>query len=154
MMPAINVGMASRSLPPAKRGKLREYRHAVGNNQWARQRPRSNAHDQWSGHENIVGFERLIDLREPFRPRSRAAATFFIEGQFELAQQFHHFAARGDMREAWPRSERRLVEIVKPGETAREELAIDHALGQTIDRAEAETERQLVQPFGHQLLVA
>src|SRR6185312_16323229 len=53
-----------------------------------------------------------------------------------------------------PRAERRLVEIVERGQPAREELAVDDALGETVDAAEAHAARQLVDALADQLLVA
>ncbi len=50
--------------------------------------------------------------------------------------------------------QRRLVEIVEGGQTTREEFAIHDTLGKAIERAEAQTQRQLFQPLRHQLLVA
>jgi len=44
------------------------------------------------------------------------------------------------MRHIRPGAERRLVEIVERRQSAREKFAVDHALGEAIDRAEAEAE--------------
>src|SRR5207248_4360981 len=58
------------------------------------------------------------------------------------------------MAEIWPGAEGGLVDIVKGGEPAREKLAIDDAFGKTINRAEAEAERQFIKAIGDKLLVA
>jgi len=45
--------------------------------------------------ENVVEFERLVDLCEPFGPVGCAAAAALIERQFQLAQQAGDLLARG-----------------------------------------------------------
>src|SRR5882724_13363280 len=115
------------------------------------------AADVWAlvlGADDVVDFERLVDLVEPFGPVRRAAPAALVERKLQLAQQARHLFARRDMAEIRARAERRLVDVVERGETARKELAIDHAFGKAVDGAEAETERQILQPFGDELLVA
>ena len=58
------------------------------------------------------------------------------------------------MAEIWPGAERGLVDLVQRGEPAWEKLAIDDAFGKTINRAEAEAERQFIKAIGDKLLVA
>jgi len=87
-----------------------------------------------------VDFERLVDLVEPLRPVGGTAAAALVERQLQLAQQARHFLASGDIAEARAGVQRRLVEIVERGQAPREELAVDHALGKTVHRAEAEPE--------------
>src|SRR5882724_3726922 len=115
------------------------------------------AADVWAlvlGADDVVDFERLVDLVEPFGPVRRAAPAALIERKLQLAQQARRLFARRDMAEIRAGAERRLIEVVERGETARKELAIDHALGKAIDRAEPEPERQFLQPVGDELLVA
>ena len=50
-------------------------------------------------------------------------------------EQRDHFLASSHMREVRTRAERRLVEIVERGQSARKEFAIDDALGETFDAA-------------------
>jgi hypothetical protein len=88
--------------------------------------------------DNVVDFQRLVDLGEPFRPVRRPPAAAFIKRQLELAQQARYLFPRRDMAAVRPRSERGFVYIVERSQTAREELAIDHALGKAVDRAETE----------------
>src|SRR6476469_3738989 len=90
--------------------------------------------------EDVVKFERLVDLAEPFGAVGCPATTALVERQLQLAQQARDLFARRDMAQARAGPKRCLVEIVERGEPARKELAIDHAFGKTVDRAEAETE--------------
>src|SRR6266436_5682508 len=106
------------------------------------------------GADDVVEFERLVDLVEPFGPVRRAAPAPLIERKLQLAQQARHLFARRDMAEVRAGAERCLVDIVECGEAARKELAIDHALGEAVDGTEAEPERQVLQSVGDELLVA
>src|ERR1700689_2862161 len=69
-----------------------------------------------SGAEDVVDFERLVELIEPFGTVGGAAATAFIERQFELAQQAGDFLACRYMAHARTSAERCLVEVVKRGQ--------------------------------------
>src|SRR5438046_160948 len=77
------------------------------------------------GADDVVEFERLVDLVEPFGPIRSAAPAALIERKLQLAQQARHLLARRDMAEIRAGAERRLVEVVERGETARKELTID-----------------------------
>src|SRR6516164_9919799 len=79
-----------------------------------------------SGAEDIVDFDRRVNLAEPFGAVGRAAAAALVEGQPELAQQARHLLAGGDMAEIGPHAERGLIDVVERSQTTREELAIDH----------------------------
>ena len=71
---------------------------------------------------------------------ARAAArrlAVFRHRQVQRVEQRDHLLAGGDVRHVRPRAERGLVEIVERGQAAREELAIDDALGEAVDGAEA-----------------
>src|SRR6185437_14002412 len=102
---------------------------------------------------DVMKFERLVELVEPFGPVGRAAAAAFVQRQLQLAQQAGDFLAGGDMSEARTGAERGLVEVVERGQAARKELAIDHPLREAVDRTEPEPERQVVEAFGDELLV-
>src|SRR4051794_33905752 len=106
------------------------------------------------GAEDVVDFERLVDLGEPFGPAGGAAATAFVERQLQLTQQAGDLLARGNMSHARTGAERPLVEIVKRGQAAREKFAVDDALGKSVDRTEAEAEGQILETVGNHLLVA
>ena len=83
---------------------------------------------------------------------ARAAARrlpFSDSGRCSTVEQRNYFLSRGDVRLDWPRAERRLVEIVECGQAAREKFAIDHALGEAVDPAEAHTLRQFGQPLAN-----
>ena len=79
-------------------------------------------------------FERLVDLVEPLGTVGRAAAAAFIERQFQLAQQAGDLLARGQVAHARTGAERRLVEVVERGETARKKFTIDHAFGEAFTK--------------------
>src|SRR5258705_5791090 len=100
-----------------------------------------------------MDLERLVDLVEPFGTVGGATAAALIERQFQLAQQARDLLPRRYVAHARTGAERGLVEVVERGQPARKELAVNHALGETIDRAEAEPERQIVEAIGDQLLV-
>ena len=74
--------------------------------------------------------------------------------QAQGIEQADDFLARRDMRHVRPGAKRRLVEIVKRGQPAREKFAIDHALCKTIHAAEAHAFGQFVDTIAHQPLVA
>src|SRR5450631_201828 len=88
------------------------------------------------GAEDVVDFERLVDLGEPFRPVGGPAAATLVERQFQLAQQARDLLARRDVTHVRPGTERRLVKIVERGQPARKKLAVNDAFGETVDRAE------------------
>src|SRR6266403_610407 len=104
--------------------------------------------------DDIVEFERLVDLAEPFGAVGGAATAALVEREFQLAQQARNLLARGDVTEIRPGAERGLVEVVERGEPAREKLAVHHPLRETVDGAEAEAGREIVEAVGDELLVA
>src|SRR5947207_11254906 len=106
------------------------------------------------GAEDVVEFERFVDLAEPFGPVGSAAAAPLVEGQFQLAQQAGHLLARRHVTQARTGAKGCFVDVVERSQAARKKLAVNHAFGETIDRAEAEPERQLVEAVGDELLVA
>ena len=61
-----------------------------------------------------------------------------IDRQPERRQQGADFLLRGGMGEARTGAQHRHVERIERGEPAREELAIDRALGKSIEEPEAE----------------
>src|SRR5579864_6942168 len=93
-----------------------------------------------SGADDVVNLERLIDLAEPFRPTGRAASPALIQRQLQLAQQARHLLPRRHMAEVGPGAQRGLVDVVERRQSARKELAINHALGETVDRAKTQPE--------------
>ena len=82
--------------------------------------------------------ERFVDLGEPLGPVGGAAPTAFIERQLELAEQTRHLFPRRDVAEVRLGAQSGLVDVVERGQAARKELAVDDALGEAVDRAEAE----------------
>ena len=86
-----------------------------------------------------MDLERLVDLIEPFGPVGSAAAAALIDRQFQLAQQARNFFPHHHMLHARASAER-LIKVVKRSQAAWEKLAINLALGKTIDRAAAEPE--------------
>src|SRR6202044_2779966 len=88
--------------------------------------------------QQVVELERLARLRDPFGARRRAALAALVDRQPQRVDQRLDLVARGPMRDCRPQPERLLVEFVERGEPAREEFAIDHALGETVDAAKAE----------------
>src|SRR5689334_22000630 len=96
--------------------------------------------------QNVVDFERLVDLGEPFGPICRATAASFVERQLKLAQQARDLFARRDMAEVWSCAEGGLVDVIESRQSARKELAIDHTLRKAVDRAKAKPERQFLEP--------
>ena len=93
--------------------------------------------------DDVVDLERLVHDRIPFGAGGGAALAVFRQRQMQRIEQRDDFLARGDMRQARPRAERRLVEVVERGQAAREEFAIDDALGETIDPAERQPLRRV-----------
>src|SRR5258708_7286442 len=100
-----------------------------------------------------MDFERLVDLAEPFGPVGCAAAAALIDRQFQLAQQVCNLFPRYHMLHARASAER-LIKVIKRSQAAWIKFAIDLALGKTIDRAEAEPERQFIETVDNELLVA
>src|SRR5260370_10764071 len=100
-----------------------------------------------------MDFERLVDLAEPFGPVGCAAAAALIDRQFQLAQQARDLFPRPHMPQARASAEF-LVKVVKRSQAAWIKFAIDLALDKTIDRAEAEPERQFIETVDNELLVA
>src|ERR1700748_7744 len=103
--------------------------------------------------EDVVDIERLVDLIEPFGPVGCAAPAALIDRQFQLAQQARDLSLRHHLLHARAGAEC-LIEVVKRRQAAGIEFAIDLALGKTIDRAEAQPERQFIETLGNELLVA
>src|SRR3984885_5116288 len=101
-----------------------------------------------SDPDNVVEFERLIELAEPLGTVSCATTAAFIERQFQLAQQVGDLLARRDVAHARTGAQGCLIEVVKCGKPARKEFAVDHAFGETIDRPEAKPERQILEAVG------
>ena len=89
--------------------------------------------------DDVVQFERFIDLCRPLRAVGGAATTALVERQFQLAQQGQHLFARGDVAKARTGAKRDFVEIVERRQATRKELAIDRAFGKTIDRTKAQS---------------
>jgi hypothetical protein len=54
-----------------------------------------------SDPDDVVDFERLIELAEPLGPIGSSAPTTLIQRQFQLAQQVGDLLARRDMAHAW-----------------------------------------------------
>src|SRR5580704_9920997 len=77
-----------------------------------------------SGAQDVVDFERLVDLAEPFGAVGCAAAAALVERKLQLPQQACDFLARRHMAHARAGPERRLVEVVERGEPAGKELAV------------------------------
>jgi hypothetical protein len=100
-----------------------------------------------------MDLERLVDLIEPFGPVGCAAAAALIDRQFQLVQQARDLFPRHRMPHARASAEC-LIKVVKRSQAAWIKFAIDLALGKTIDRAEAEPERQFLENFDNELLVA
>ena len=101
-----------------------------------------------------MDLERLVDLGEPFGAVGGTPAAAFVERQLQLPQQTHYLFARGNVPHARTGAEGLLVQIVQRGKPARKELAIHHALGKTVDRPKAQSQRQFLQSLGYELLVA
>src|SRR5260221_6687899 len=104
--------------------------------------------------DDVVQFERRRLRGEPLLLRRCTPQPALVERQLERAEQRLDLFAGGDMRHARPCSERILVKIVERGQAPRIELTEYHALGKTVDRPEAEPQRQLLQTFADQTLVA
>src|SRR5262245_43565468 len=71
---------------------------------------------------NIVQFERLVDLGKPCCAGRGATAAALVEGQLQLPQHSNHLLARAHMTHARSRSKRRLIQIVEGCEAARKKL--------------------------------
>src|SRR6266550_686332 len=121
---------------------------------WHRARDREVILYRRLGAEDVVEFERFVDLAEPFGRVGSAAAVPLVEGQFQLAQQAGDLLARRHVTQARTGAKGCIVDVVERSQAARKKLAVNHAFGETIDRAEAEPERQLVEAVGDELLVA
>src|SRR5262249_41616011 len=85
--------------------------------------------------EGVVHLERERQRRRPFGARCGAAAAALVDRQLERLEQRLDLLLRRDVRHAGPRAERRLIEAVEGGQAAREKLAIDDALGETVDES-------------------
>src|SRR5258706_15879582 len=97
-----------------------------------------------------MDFERLVDMAEPFGPVGCAAGPALIDRQFQVAQQARDLFPGHHMPHA-PASAECLMKVVKRSQPAWIKLAIDLALGKTIDRAEAEPERQFIGTVDNEL---
>ena len=98
--------------------------------------------------------KRLVDLAEPLDPVRRATPSAFVERQLELTQQICHLLPRRRMARIRASADRYVVEIIKRGQSLRKKLAIRRALSEAVDRAKTQLERQFVQAFGDEMLVA
>ena len=107
-----------------------------------------------SGAEDVVDFERPIELAEPLGPIGCSAPTALFQRQFQLAQQFGDLLTRRDVAHARTGAQSCLIEVVKRGKSPWKELAIHRAFGETIDRPEAKPERQILETIGDELFVA
>src|SRR6185312_454095 len=104
--------------------------------------------------DQAVEIERPVLGSDPFGPGRGTAATALVDRQLQLADQPLYLLARRHMRDARPRSERGSLDLVERGQPVREELAVDHALRQTIGRAETEPQPEPVKAFADEFLVA
>src|SRR3984957_5471956 len=75
-----------------------------------------------SGLQDVVDFERLVDLAEPFGAVGCAAPAALVERQLQLAQQACDLLTRRHMAHAWAGAKRCLVEIVERGKPAGKEF--------------------------------
>src|SRR5450631_2635130 len=96
----------------------------------------------------------LVDLTEPFGAIGGTTATTLVQRQVEPTQQAGDLFPGGDMAEIGASSKGDFVNVIQRGQSTREKLPVNHPLGKTIDRAEAEPERQFIETLGNQLLVA
>src|ERR1700682_2866310 len=85
--------------------------------------------------------------------RRAARRRPLIDRQVQLAQQALDLFPRHHMFHARASAEC-LIKVVKRGQATRIKFAIDLALGKSIDRAEAEPERQFIETVDNELLVA
>ena len=72
---------------------------------------------------------------EPLGAGAPPGAAALVERQLQGAIRLSTSCRGGHVRQARPGAERRLVEVVERGEAARKELAVDHALGEAVDRS-------------------
>jgi len=100
-----------------------------------------------------MDLERLVDLVKPFGPVGCTATAALIDRQFQLAQQARNLFPRHHVLHVGA-STGCLSKVIKGGQAARIEFAIDLALGKTIDRAEAEPERQFIETVNNRAPVA
>lgn len=101
-----------------------------------------------------MDLDRPVERGEPFGASKGAAAAFFVNRQTQGGEERLHLLARGDVRQVRPRAERHLIDVVERGEAAREEFAVDHALGEAFGAAEPELQAEFIQPLREQALVA
>src|SRR5262249_21139542 len=105
-------------------------------------------------HNDVMHLKGLLERSKPFGARRCPALATGIERKLECRDQAHHLGARGGVRQARPGTQRRLVETVERGEPAWEKLAIDHALGEPVGAAKAQSRCELAEPLADQALVA
>ena len=86
--------------------------------------------------------QRLVHDRVPFRTGGGAPLAIIGQRQVQQVEQSDYFLSRG------------VVEIIERGQAAWEKFAIDHALGEAVDPAEAHAFGQFSQSIGDKALVA
>src|SRR5260370_1148166 len=106
---------------------------------------------------SVVGARRFTwarkeSISERVEPLAGAPLAAGVERKLERPDQAHAFRAGGEVGQARPGAERRLVEIVQGGESAGKELAIDHAFGKPVGAAKTEPCRELAEPLPDQAL--
>src|SRR5579871_2607214 len=85
-----------------------------------------------------VGIERFVCGRGPFGTRGRAAFAALVHRQLQGLDQRLDLVARGEMRRIRARPECALLDVVEGSKPAGKIFAIDHPLGEAVDRAESE----------------
>jgi hypothetical protein len=82
---------------------------------------------------NVVNFERLVDLGEPFGAVGGTSTAALIKRQLQLAEQTRDLFPRGDVAEIRAGAERGFIDVVQRGKPAWKEFAINHAFGEPVD---------------------
>jgi hypothetical protein len=86
-----------------------------------------------------VHIEWIFQRGEPFGARCRASFAARVEREPQHLDQTHHLGPGRHMREAGPRSQGGLIEIVQRGQSAGKKLSVDQAFGETLRAAKAQT---------------
>src|SRR5689334_13629808 len=93
----------------------------------------------------VMEIERLVHGGEPFGPGRRAPPAFLVDRQSQRVDQRAHLLARGDVRQARPHAQGRLVQLVERRETAWEQLAVHDPLAEAVHAEKAEPQAELAQ---------